>query len=199
MQDSVNAIILAGGKNTRMEGEDKAFLEIKGRPVIAILVDRLKVLVNEIIIVTADPQKYSNFEVRLTRDEEPDKGPLMGIYSGLKASLSKYNFIVACDMPFVNSSLIRYFMDCADDYDVVIPKIDDKFHPLFGIYSRGCIPVMQEMLEKDILKISDIFPKLKTRFLLRQELEKFDKGLISLININTAEDLVKAKEIQEEL
>jgi molybdopterin-guanine dinucleotide biosynthesis protein A len=195
----LNAIILAGGKNTRMAGQDKAFLEIGGRPVIAALIDGLKALVNEIIIVTANPRKYTGFKASLVSDEIPDKGPLMGIYSGLKISSSKYNFIVACDMPFVKPSLIRYLIDCADGYDIIIPKIDGKFHPLFGIYSRGCIPVMQEMLKEDILKISVIFPKVKTHFLSRQELEKFDKGLVSLININTIEDMIKAKEIQEDL
>ena len=102
-------------------------------------------------------------------------------------------------MPFVKPSLIRYFMDCANDHDVVISKIDGKFHPLFGIYSKDCISVMQEMLKQDVLKISNMFPKVKTCFLSRQELEKFDKGLVSLVNINTAEDLIKAKEIQEDL
>ena len=195
----VSAIILAGGKNTRMDGQDKAFLKIDGRPVIEILVDRLKDLVDEIIIVTNSPQKYKNFKVSLAADEKPDKGPLMGIYSGLKFSSSKYNFIVACDMPFVKIPLIRHMIESIDNYDVIVPKIDGKFHPLFGIYSKECAPVIEEMLNQDVLKISDIFPKLKACFLSRQELEKFDKGLVSLMNVNTMEDLAKTKEIQEDL
>jgi len=195
----MTAIILAGGKNTRMHGQDKAFLEIKGKAIARILIEKFRPLADDVIVVTNFPQKYANLDVKLVKDEYPGKGPLMGIYSGLKFSSSKYNFIVACDMPFVKPSLIRYFMDCADDYDVVIPKIDGKFHPLFGIYSRECIPVIQEMLKQDVLRISDMFPKVKTCFISRQDLEKFDKGLVSLININTAEDLIKAKEIQKNL
>jgi molybdopterin-guanine dinucleotide biosynthesis protein A len=182
-----------------MQGKDKAFLEIKGKAIAGILIEKFRLLVDDVIVVTNSPQKYANLDVRLVKDEHPDKGPLMGIYSGLKDSLSKYNFIVACDMPFAKAPLIRYLMDSADDYDIVIPKIDGKFHPLFGIYSRECIPIMQEMLKQDALKISDMFPKVKSCFLSRQELEKFDKGLVSLVNINTMEDLVKAKEIQEDL
>ena len=195
----MTAIILAGGKNTRMHGHDKAFLEIKGKAIAEILIERFRPLADNIIVVTNSPQKYANLDVKLVRDEYPNKGPLMGICSGLKSSSSKYNFIVACDMPFVKPYLIRYFMDCADGYDVVIPKIDDKFHPLFGIYSKECISVIQEMLKQDTLRISDMFSKLKTRFLPRQELEKFDKGLVSLVNINTMGDLIEAKELQEGL
>ena len=198
-KSGVNAIILAGGKNTRMHGQDKAFLEIKGKAIARILIEKFRPLTDDVIVVTNSPQKYANLDIRLVKDEYLDKGPLMGIYSGLKYSSSKSNFIVACDMPFVKPSLIRYFMDCADDYDVVIPKIDGKFHPLFGIYSKECVSVVQEMLRQDVLKISDMFPKVKTCFLSRQELEKLDKGLVSLVNINTMEDLIKAKEIQEDL
>jgi molybdenum cofactor guanylyltransferase len=193
MVQEMNAIILAGGKNTRMRGEDKAFLEIEGRPIIAILIDRLKALVKEIIIVTNSPQKYANFKVRLTMDEKPDKGPLMGIYSGLKSSSSKYNFIVACDMPFIKIPLIEHMIKSINNYDIIVPEIDGKFHPLFGIYSRECIPVIQEMLNQDVLRISGMFPKLKSHFLSRRELERFDKKLISLVNINTSIDLRMVK------
>lgn len=195
----MTAIILAGGKNTRMHGEDKAFLEIKGKALVGIIIEKFRLLADDVIVVTNSPQKYTNLNVRLVKDECPDKGPLMGICSGLKASLSKYNFIVACDMPFLKIPLIKHMIESINNYDVIVPKIDGKFHPLFGIYSRESIPVMQEMLKQDILRISDIFPKLKSCFLSRQELEKFDKGLISLININTIEDMIKAKKIQEDL
>ncbi len=199
MRDSFNAIILAGGKNTRMRGRDKAFLEIKGKAIVEILIEKFRPLADDVIVVTNSPRKYKNLNVKLVKDECPDKGPLMGICSGLKASLSGYNFITACDTPFIKISLIRHMIESINNYDVIVPKIDGKFHPLFGIYSKKCIPVIQEMLKQDMLKISDMFPKLKTCFLSRQKLEKFDKNLVSLININTMEDLIKANQIQEDL
>ncbi len=199
MVQEMNAIILAGGKNTRMNSQDKAFLEIKGKAIAEILIEKFRSLADDIIVVTNFPKKYANLDVKLVKDECPDKGPLMGIYSGLKFSSSKYNFIVACDMPFIKIPLIGHMIEGINNYDVIVPEIDGKFHSLFGIYSRECIPVMQEMLKQDVLRISDMFPKLKTCFLSRQELERFDKGLISLVNINTMEDLIKAKEIQENL
>ena len=189
VSNGVNAIILAGGKNTRMQGEDKAFLEIEGKPIIAGVINKLKPLVSELIVVTNSPEKYAHFKVSLASDEFPDKGPLVGIYSGLKASRSKYNFVVACDMPFINPCLIKFMLDERDDYDILIPRVSEKFHTLFGVYSKICIPVMEEMLKKDELRLRSIFPKLNARFLSRQELEKIDPGLLSLVNINTPEEL----------
>ena len=191
MESKINAIILAGGKNSRMQGEDKAFLEVGGKPIIERLIDKLRILVNEIIIVTNSPEKYLNFEAKLVKDESPDKGPLMGIYSGLRASAAKHNFVLACDMPFVSEALIRYMIEDSDDFDIVIPEVNGKLHPLLGVYSKNCIPIIEEMLKQDELRISNIFSRLKTRFISGQEAKKCDPALLSLININTKEELEK--------
>lgn len=189
MECKANAIILAGGKNSRMEGQDKAFLEIEGRPIIERIFERLKNLVNEIIVVTNSPEKYHCYPVKLVSDEKPGLGPLMGIYCGLKASSARYNFVAACDMPFINSSLIKYMLENSGGYDIFIPKARKRFHPLFGVYSQSCIPAIESMLKKDELRISSIFPKLNVRFLLKREIERIDPGQRSLININTPLEL----------
>ena len=192
--NAVNAIILAGGKNSRMGGLDKAFLEIEGQPIIRRLIDTLRPLVNEIIVVTNNPAKYSNFKVRLVKDESLDRGPLMGLYSGLKASTSQYNFVAACDMPCLRSSLIKFMLDTKDDYDILILRVSEKFHTLFGVYSKNCIPVIKEALEEDELRIGSIFPKLNVHFLSKKDVEKYDSNLLSLVNINTPEELERIKQ-----
>ena len=186
------AIILAGGKNSRMEGQDKAFLEIEGRPLIERIFERLKNLVNEIIVVTNSPEKYHCYPVKLVSDEKPGLGPLMGLYCGLKASSAKYNFVAACDMPFLNARLIKYMIDSADAYDVLVPEIDGQLHPLCGLYSRDCLAVIEEMLAQGRRDVRSIFPKLKVRYLAKEELDKFDQGLLSLVNINTKDEYEKS-------
>lgn len=189
MESKITGIILAGGKNTRMRGEDKAFIEIEGKAIVAGIIEKLKPLVCQIIVVTNNPEKYASFKVKAIKDEHPGKGPLMGIYCGLKASSSKYNFVTACDMPFIDASLIKFIIDKRDNYDIVISRVSEKFHTLFGIYSKSCIPVMEEMLEKNELRLRSIFPKLNVRLLLKEDIEKFDPQLLSLVNINAVEDL----------
>ena len=185
----INAIILAGGKNSRMSGQDKAFLEIEGQPIIERLIGKLKLLVNKIIVVTNSPEKYSGFDCLLVKDDLPGLGPLMGIYSGLKFSSEMYNFICACDMPFLNPGLAKYMIEQRENYDVLVADVEGKLHPLFGIYSKNCIPVIEELLKQNILNVRSLFPKVKSRFIKKEELKKFDPELLSLVNINTREEL----------
>lgn len=191
MESKISAIILAGGRNTRMQGIDKAFLEIDGQPFIARIIDRLKDLVGEIIVVTNAPEKYAKYKVKLARDDAIGMGPLMGIYCGLKASGAQYNFVVGCDMPFIKPALIKFMLDKRDDYDILLIRDSEKFHTLFGVYSKRCIPVIEELIEKEKLRVRDIFPKLKARFFSKAEAEKFDPGLLSVVNINTPDELKK--------
>ncbi|MEK6565041.1 MAG: molybdenum cofactor guanylyltransferase [Candidatus Omnitrophota bacterium] len=192
MPSEINAIILAGGKNSRMEGRDKAFLEIEGKPIVEHLINKFKALVNEIIVVTNNPEKYSAYPVKLASDEKPGLGPLMGIYCGLKASSAGYNFVAACDMPFLDTGLIKYMIDSPRAYDALIPEIDNQLHPLCGLYSRNCLAVIEEMLRQDRRDVRSIFPKLKVRYLAKEELVKFDKGLFSFVNINTEDEYKKS-------
>ena len=171
MTAKVTAVILAGGKSSRF-GSDKAFIKIKGAPLIRKQIKILKKIFKKIIIVTNAPHKYransslrgsdsdrSNPKnviaspsarndtwirnVKIVQDIIKNCGPLAGIYSGLMASDSFYNFVVACDMPFIKASLIRYILRNKNSYDIIIPKIDKKTHPLFGVYSKNCIPVIE--------------------------------------------------------
>src|SRR3990167_7393360 len=141
----ITAIILAGGKSSRM-GFDKAFLRIRHRPIIADILDKLKNIFDEILIVISPSRAFgysaNSTDLRVVSDVFPEKGPLGGIYTGLLNSKTKYNFVAACDMPFLNAALIRYLVEHKGDYDIIIPKMGKEFHPLFGIYSKNCIGVI---------------------------------------------------------
>lgn len=194
VKEKMTAVILAGGRASRMGFCDKAFLEIGGRSLIDRQLEVLRKLFKKIVIVTNSPDKYRRIKgVEVISDIIPHQGPLGGIYSGLKTSKDRYNFIFACDMPFLNESLIRYMMKKKNGYDVIIPKVEKRFHPLFGIYSKNCIPIIEEMLKRDMLKISGIFPEAKTHFISKKDLNRFDKGMFSLVNINTKNNLKTVK------
>lgn len=192
MITKVTAVILAGGKSSRF-GSDKAFITIAGTPLIKRHLKLLRNIFSKIIIVTNQPHKYRFKNVKIVQDVIKDSGPLAGIYSGLLSSASFYNFIMACDMPFINKALIRYMIGHKDNYDVIIPKIGNKFHPLFGVYSKNCIPAIEEMLKDARLKVSNIFPRVNTHFILKKAIKKIDENLFSLVNINTKKDLTRVK------
>jgi molybdopterin-guanine dinucleotide biosynthesis protein A len=117
----VSGIILAGGQSRRM-GRDKAFLDLDGAPLISRVIERVKNLCTEIIIVTNDPDAYRQFNTRLVGDVYAGKGSLGGMFSGLQATSGNYALAVACDMPFLNEDLLRYMISLAPQYDVVIPR-----------------------------------------------------------------------------
>ncbi len=191
MNYNMTAIILAGGKSTRMKGQDKAFIRINNQFLINRQLRLLKRDFKKIIIVTNSPQKYKSLKgVRVITDFVPHQGPLGGIYSGLLSSETFYNFVVACDMPFINEALIKYMLKNSDNYDAVIPRVDGQNHPLFGVYSKKCLAVIKKLLPENKLRVSDIFPQLKMRFILRREIERFDRRLLSIVNINSKKDLL---------
>ena len=64
-------------------------------------------------------------------------------------------------MPFLNKDVISYMVDRTDDNDVIVPRISAGLEPLHGIYSRKCLPLIEELFAEEDLKIRDIFHKAK--------------------------------------
>lgn len=190
-----SGIVLAGGKNTRVRTE-KSFLKLGSKT--TLIEDTLKIfkkLFPEIIIVTNDPQAYLRFGTRVVEDLIKDKGPLGGIFSGLCYSTNQLNFVVGCDMPFVNLDLVDYITRKPPEYDVVIPEINGKVESLFARYSKNALPVILSRLLKDELKVQDILGQLKVLKITAKEIEKFDPQHLSFFNINTPKDLKKAQDL----
>lgn len=186
----MTAIILSGGKATRLDGADKAFIKIKSIPLIKRQLCMLRKIFKQVIVVTNSPEKYRRLKgVKVIQDNIPDKGPLGGIYSGLLASRSYYNFIVASDMPFLNSGLIKYMCRNTFGYDAVVPKIKDRYEPLFSIYSKDCLICIKDSLHRKNFKISNFFSKVKVKAISEEEVLRFGLPQAIFTNINTRQDL----------
>jgi len=188
----MNAIILAGGKNKRM-AKDKAFLELGGKAIIEIIIEKFKLLFKEIIIVTNLSEGYKHLGVKIIKDTIPYCGPLGGLYSGLKKSKSSYNFVTGCDTPFLKISLIKHLVDNCRGSEVTIPKFDGFLEPLCAVYSKNCLEAMKEELGKHNFAIRSIFTKVRMRYIPKKKLLEFDPDLISFFNINTPKDIEKAR------
>jgi molybdopterin-guanine dinucleotide biosynthesis protein A len=121
----VSALILAGGGSRRM-GRDKAFIELGGVPLVKRVIDSVAPICTEIILVTNNAAAYTQFGHPIVPDAYPGKGSLGGIFSGLLAAHEQYALAVACDMPFLNPSLLGYLFSLAPSFDVVIPRAEDQ-------------------------------------------------------------------------
>jgi molybdopterin-guanine dinucleotide biosynthesis protein A len=192
----ISAVILSGGESSRM-GTNKAFIEMDGERIIDRIVKLLSAFFPEVIIVTNSPLDYAYLNARIATDIIPQKGSLGGIYTGLFYSSHPYSLVVACDMPFLKKEVIEYLIKKIDHNDVVIPHLNDGYHPLHAIYSRRCLPFIEKLIEKDDLKIINFFKKVRVREITEEELSQVDPKLISFLNINTLEDLKRIVEISE--
>ncbi len=192
------SIVLAGGRSTRL-GQDKVSLVIGVEGLLQRTINHLKQLNQEIILVLAQgqslPEIDNSTDVRITMDMELGKGPLVGVYSGMKVSNDDDNVVVACDMPFLNVELLRYMIGLIPGFDMVIPRIGDKVEPLHAVYSRSCLDIIERMMSEGNLKVSNLLELVNVRYVEVDELDKFDPDHQSWFNINMPADLKKAEEI----
>lgn len=196
-QQLQGAIILAGGDSKRL-GRPKALLDFHGRSLIEVMVDRLGRLFPEITLVTDRPELYPGLPVRITGDllNYTDKSPLRGIHAGLNSASHPYQFVAACDMPFLNLDLIKYMARFASSHDAVVPHTGGKYYqPLHAFYKRSCIDIIERQVSLGRYKVSEFYENLEIRFITLPEILRFDPGQESFININTWEDYEKALEI----
>ena len=147
------------------------------------------------ILVTNEPLEYSYLDLEIVVDLIPKSGSLIGIYTGLFYSSYPHCFVTACDMPFINKRVIDHIVTMNAQYDVVIPHLQDGYHPLFARYSKRCMGFMEKLMDDDRLKISNLFKKVKVKEVLPKEVSLLDPSMKSFCNLNTPEDLEKAKKL----
>ncbi len=196
----VTSIVLAGGKNLRL-GKYKALEVIGGKSLIERVIERLRPLTNRILIVTS--QEQSDLPVadraEILVDLYPGKGPLGGMYTGLLSSQSSRSIVVACDMLFLNTELLRYMIELSRDFDVVVPRLGEEMvEPLHAIYSKNCLGNMKTQLERKQLRVNSFFNSVRVRYVERAECQKLDPQLLSFFNINYQSDLDRAIALTKE-
>ena len=193
-----SCIILAGGKSIRL-GHDKVLEKVGDSSLLEQVISRIDSLSNEIIIVTAEkrdfPQLKGQTKIKIVSDIYPGKGSLGGIYTGLVASETQYNIVVAADMPFLNQPLLRYMLEVSDGFDFVLPRINTFFEPLHAVYSRYCIDPIDSLIRKGRKVIIELFNYVKVKYIEAEEIDKFDPQHLSFFNINTKDDLERAKKL----
>jgi len=207
MKTPCSCVILAGGLNSRFSGKSKALLKVGDRPILDRICTALSSLFSELILVTNDPQRYSDWPGPIVSDLFPIRSPLTGIHAGLFHMSSLHAFVIACDTPFVKPALVsRILEERFCDWDVVIPETADGLQPLFSVYSRQCLGMIASHLAQQLpdtttdrtlrpaLKIQGVFDRLRVRKIPESALRPIDPELISFFNINRPEDLTKAQE-----
>jgi len=208
----VSAIILSGGQGSRLGYQEKGLLAFDGYPLIQRKINQLAPLSTDIIMVTNQPDLYtaemslrgvSTSPITVIQDEQPYRGPLMGLYCGLKAAQNESCFVTAVDMPFFNEDLFQHMLAYTADYNIVVPEINGKFEPLFGFYRKNLIPRIKSLLTNQKQGLYHLIrhmecveahghASLQTRLIDYKTIQKFDPDLKIFTNINTHQDLMIA-------
>ena len=175
------AIIMAGGDSARM-GQDKSILLIEGQPMIKHIYDQLCPHFNQIIISSNDISKYSFLGIEVVPDKVAGHGPLGGIASALKASANDLNFVVACDIPQVDTALMKTMFKECRDFDAVVPGIgQSRYEPLFAVYKKSTLAAIEAALLSGNNRIIDALSCCRVRYI---DLT----GTQQLNNLNTMKD-----------
>jgi molybdopterin-guanine dinucleotide biosynthesis protein A len=141
MKDRLPAVILAGGRATRMGGGDKGLKLLAGRPMLAQIIERLRPQVGPIALnANGDPARFKEFGLPVIRDTISGfVGPLAGILAGMEwASQSgngAYLISVAGDTPFFPADLVEKLevATCGGD-KIGLASSAGRTHPVFGLW-----------------------------------------------------------------
>jgi molybdopterin-guanine dinucleotide biosynthesis protein A len=182
-----------------MGGEPKALLALGTRRIVERVADAVAPAVDDLLLVTNTPELYEFLGLPMVADVYPDRGSLGGIYSGLRAASGDSAFTVACDMPFLHPAVVRLVVERAAEADVVIPRVGDQLETLHAAYAKRCLPHIEERLLAGRLKIVGFFPKVRVVEIEASAVAHYRDPAIAFMNVNTPEELARARVIHAEL
>jgi molybdenum cofactor guanylyltransferase len=190
------ALVLVGGEAKRAEGREKYFFSLGGRTFLERLLEVLKPLVEEILIVGKDTSQCEKFvhldTVRCVADIQPGGGPVGGLRTGVLHAQGDLLFVVACDMPCIQASVVERLFSLLNGYDAVVPCWDpERLEPLHAVYRRNALE--RYFGEESSPSLRGVVRRLHTRYLPVRDLVDLDPQLVTFININRLEELEAMK------
>jgi len=179
----ITGIIIAGGKSSRM-GSDKGFLLLNDSTFMSSIIENMKPLVHDIIIVS-DTTTYDKFGYKRVQDIIKDAGPLAGLYTGLYHSETEYNLVVSCDIPLIKTFVLQQLIEGFDvEFDVIQLQSQSRTMPLIALYKKQCLHTFFKLLQSNERRLRFAVEQLNTKTI------KLDSNLDKYVqNINTPEQL----------
>lgn len=195
-------MILAGGSGSRMgAGVEKALLEFEGRPLLCWTVEKLVRVADEVVVAARD-EGHSQLlrglvpEAAHTWDSVVGFGPVAGLVAGLRGARGGLVFATGCDLPFLNLDVIRRLFELSEGYEAVVPVKKGFVEPLHSVYDRKrMIQACEVALARGDPRIRTPLQELRTNFVEVEELRALDPELLTFFNLNTPEDLARARRL----
>jgi len=188
-------IVLCGGKSSRM-GLPKAALPFGSETMLQRVVRLLSETVDGIVVVAADGQQLPELadNIRVVRDQRPERGPLEGLSAGLaacdKQTVSAY--VTSCDVPFLVPEFVERMFQLLGDYEIAVPYDGKYHHPLSAVYRIEVLSYIETLLSNNRMRPVFLFDVAKTHRVLPAQWADVDPRSQSLDNLNRPEDYLRA-------
>ena len=187
-------------------GTDKALMPLVegGLPMLALVLERLRGIADDVTIVASDAARYERFGARVVPDVLADIGALGGIHAAVGHAAHEHCLVVACDMPFLNPRLLRRMASEPRDYDVLVPVIPGEsrqgrhgrvMQTLHAVYSKRCLPAIESRIHEGNRQVIGFFDEVTVRTIGIGEIARWDPELLSFFNVNTPESLATASAV----
>lgn len=198
---TLGAVILAGGKSSRLK-VNKVFLKIRCEPLISEVVRVASDVTESIVVAIGSRDDEDEFaailpgRVKIVKDTAEEKAALYGVFTGLQAAETDFTAVLASDLPFVDSEVIRMLSREAQDFDLAIPKWPNgDIEPLYAVYRVSAArKAFGDAIKAGGVRIRDAINLLeKVNYVPVERFLQVDKALRCFINVNTAADLERIK------
>ena len=194
--NNILGAVLAGGKSQRF-GEDKSQVKLNGKLLIDYILSEIIDEFNEILIVSNNQIKFNNYEnISLINDFKKDQGPLGGVLSAMKWAKeknNKYEWISTfpVDTPFFKKEILQKFLSeiNSEESKLFFIKSNNTRHNIFGIWSIDLMKKLEDDLNEGQRKVEVWANSVGVKVINMEFINKDP-----FFNINTKEDLEKAKE-----
>src|ERR1700694_1490005 len=192
MHHQVTGFVLAGGRSSRM-GTNKALLILNGKPLIEHTKSVLESVCGKVFIL-GQRELYGSFG-QCYEDIYPDCGPLSGIHAALTHAQTERSLITAVDTPFITAEFLNHLVEKAVNSSALVtaPCVGGHVQPLCTVFSRGFLPIVEEALRAGKYKVEPLFAKTQSLILGEGELDQFALAADMFENLNTPEDLERAR------
>lgn len=183
----ITGLILAGGRGSRMGSVDKGLQPFRGRPMVAHVLTRFQLQVDEVLVnANRNSEDYAAFGYRVIADAvDGFAGPLAGLHAGMTHASHPLVATVPCDSPFLPLDLVARLAAAMqkENADLAVAKTFDQPHPVFCLVRTNLAPHLHAFLESGQRKIDKWYATLSVVEVA------FDEVEAAFSNINTVEEL----------
>jgi molybdenum cofactor guanylyltransferase len=184
--NDITAVILAGGKARRMDGQDKGLITLHGRPMIDYIIHALQPQAGNILInANRNAEQYAAFGLPVIADMLGDYfGPLVGMASGMNATDKTFIVTAPCDSPFIPDNLVEtlYRALAENEADICVAHDGERMQPVFALLRCSLLPSLLAYLDEGGRKIDTWYGQ------QRLALADFSTSAETFLNLNTPED-----------